>query len=83
MSLKITLRTDLCLTLLADNWLYRLVDKLLANGVGTEDQVLVRVNLECIRELFIACELCLIQNLLNYHLRALLITAVVETFNSH
>lgn len=83
MSLKITLQTDLGLTLLADNWLYRLVDKLLAGGVGTEDQVLVCVNLECISEPFISCELCLIQNLLNYGLRALRITAVVEAFNSH
>jgi hypothetical protein len=83
MSLKITLRTDLGLTLLADDWLYRLVDELLAGGVGTEDQVLVRVNLECISEPFISCELCLIQNLLNYGLRALRITAVVKAFNSH
>ena len=83
MSLKITLRTDLGLTLLADDWLYRLVDKLLAGGVGTEDQVLVCVNFECISEPFISCELCLIQNLLNYCLRAQLITAVVEAFNSH
>ena len=83
MSLKVTLRTDFGLTLLADDWLYRLVDEFLAGGVGTEDQVLVRVNLECISEPFIACKLCLIQNLLNYGFRALLITTVVEAFNSH